>query len=151
MGQSLSQLYVHLTFSTKDRKPYIKELWEEELHAFMAGRFDRFDSPVIVINSVADHVHILFRLSKNHALSKVIEAVKEDSIEWLKSIDEDNADFLWQTGYGAFSVSHFQVDVVTRSIENQKLHHTDKTYKEEVDEIMKQFGVIEYDSAYFWN
>jgi len=151
MGQSLSQLYVHLTFSTKDRQPFIKEVWEEELHARIVDIFKKYDSPVIIINSVADHVHILFRLSKDQALSKLVEQVKKGSSEWLKSIDDDNIAFSWQNGYGAFSVSHFQVDVVTRSIQNQKHQHSHKTYKEEVDEIMKQFGVIEYDAAYFWN
>jgi len=151
MGQSLSQIYVHLTFSTKDRQPLIDVAWEEELHACMADIFEKYDSHALIINSVVDHVHVLFRLSKNYSLSILVEEVKKGSSEWVKSIDDDYIDFSWQNGYGAFSVSHFQVDVVTRSIQNQKSQHSHKTYKEEVDEIMKQLGVLEYNSAYFWN
>ena len=151
MGQSLSQLYIHLTFSTKDRKPCIKEAWEVQLHECIAGILNKYDCYALIMNTVADHVHVLFHLSKNHALSKIVDEVKTESANWLKSIDDDNKDFSWHTGYAAFSVSHFQVDVVARSIQNQKSHHGQQTYKEEIDEIMKKLGVIEYDAAYFWN
>ncbi|MGZ2370466.1 IS200/IS605 family transposase [Ancylomarina sp. YFZ004] len=151
MGQSISQLYVHLTFSTKDRKPYIQEIWELKLYACFSAVFQKYKCPILRINSVTDHVHILFCLSKDQALSSLVDELKEESTKWIKSIGNINKDFEWQDGYGAFSVSHFQVDVVTRFIQNQKKHHDNKTYKEEVDEIMEQFGVIEYDASYFWN
>ena len=76
---------------------------------------------------------------------------EEKKYEESTNISKENKDFDWQDSYGAFSVSHFNVDVVTRFIKNQKKHHDKLTYKEEVDEIMQQFGVEEYDSAYFWN
>lgn len=151
MGQSLSKLYVHLTFSTKDRRPDIKEIWELKLHACFSNIFKKYDCPILTINSVPDHVHILFCLSQNHALNTLVDELKKESVKWIRSMGEINKDFDWQDGYGAFSVSHFQVDVVTRFIQNQKKHHDKKTYKEEVDEIMEQFGVIEYDASYFWN
>ena len=69
MGQSLSQIFVHLTFGTKGRHPFITEEIEPQLHAYMAGIFRNTESPAIKINSVPDHIHILFRLSKNHALA----------------------------------------------------------------------------------
>jgi len=151
MGQSLSQHYIHLTFSTKDRKPYIKETWEVELHGCIARILNKYDCYALIINTVADHVHVLFHLSKDYALSKIVDEVKTGSTNWMKAIDDDNKDFSWHAGYAAFSVSHFQVDVVARSIQNQKNHHSQKTYQEEIDEIMKKLGVIEYDAAYYWN
>ncbi|MEX0648594.1 MAG: hypothetical protein WEA56_16005 [Balneolaceae bacterium] len=44
MGQSLSQLYVHLTFSTKGRKPYIVPEIKDDLHAYMAGALKEYES-----------------------------------------------------------------------------------------------------------
>ena len=151
MGQSISQLYVHLTFSTKDSKPYIQEIWELKLYACLAEVLQKYNCPILTINSVSDHVHILFSLSKDYSLASVVNELKKKSAKWIRSIGKVNKNFEWQDGYGAFSVSHFQVDVVTRFIQNQKKHHDNKTYKEEVDEIMEQFGVIEYDASYFWN
>ncbi len=151
MGQSLSQLYVHLTFSTKDRRPYIQEIWELKLYACFSTVFKKYDCPILVINSVSDHVHILFGLPKDYALNTIVNELKAESAKWIRSIGKIAKDFDWQDGYGAFSVSHIQVDVVTRFIKNQKKHHDKLTYKEEVDEIMQQFGVVDYDSSYFWN
>lgn len=149
MGQSLSQMYVHLTFGTKRRYPFITEAIEPQLHAYMAGIFKNKDSPALKINSVPDHIHILFRLSKNHALAKVVEDVKKQSSKWLKTKGIDN--FTWQIGYGAFSVSSYAVEIVKNYIVNQKRHHKIKTYKEEVEEIIKEYDVVAYDEGYFWS
>jgi REP element-mobilizing transposase RayT len=149
MGQSLSQLYVHLTFGTKKRYPFITEEIESELHAYMVGILKNVDSPAIKINSVPDHIHILFRLSKNYALAKVVEEVKKQTSKWLKT--KGISKFTWQIGYGAFSVSSSGVSAVTKYIINQKKHHKVKSYKEEMEEFIKEYDVIEYDEKYFWS
>jgi putative transposase len=150
MGQSLSQLYVHLTFGTQNRYPFIHQDVEERLHSYVAGIFKNLESPALIINSVPDHIHILFRLSKNYALAKVVEEVKKQSSKWLKEVGYDLRQFSWQTGYGAFSVSSSAVNVVRNYILSQKEHHRKKSYQEEVEEFIRKYDVIEYDSAYFW-
>ena len=149
MGQSLSQMYIHLVTGTKFRQPLINPVIEDGLHAYMAGILKKMESPAIKINSVPDHIHILFRLSKNFALAKVVENVKKDSSKWMK--DEGCVkEFTWQIGYGAFSVSSSKVDVVKRYIERQKQHHKIKTFKDEIEEFVAKYDVIEYDAKYFW-
>jgi putative transposase len=150
MSQSLSQLYVHLTFGTKRRKPIINPDWEPQLHAYIAGTLKQYESPALIINSVPNHIHIFFRLSKNYALAKVVEEVKKESSKWVKKIDGGNPQFYWQGGYGAFSVSSYAVDIVKSYIENQKEHHRKKSYREEVDEFIRDYDIIEYDPQYFW-
>ena len=149
MGQSLSQLYVHLTFGTKERYPFISGQIEPQLHSYIGGILKNKECPALKINSVPDHVHILFRLSKNHALAKVVEAVKKDSSKWLKT--KGVTGFTWQIGYGAFSVSSSKVETIIKYISNQKQHHKTKTYKEEVEEFIKKYDIIEYDEKYFWS
>ena len=77
MRQSLSQLYVHLTFGTKERYPFISGQIELQLYSYIGGILKNKESPALKINPVPDHIHILFRLSKNHALAKVVEAVQK--------------------------------------------------------------------------
>lgn len=151
MGQSLSQLYVHLTYGTKNRFPFITPDIEKQLHAYIAGTLKKYESPAIIINSVPDHIHILFRLSKNYALAKIVEEIKKQSSKWVKEIEHGNSQFCWQIGYGAFSVSSSKVYVVKKYIENQKAHHQQKTFQEEIEEFIRQFDVIEYDAKYFWD
>ena len=148
MSQSLSQIYVHLTFGTKRRYPFITEDIELELHSYMVGIFRNKDSYVIKINSVPDHIHILFCLSKNYALSKIVGEVKKKTSKWLK--EKGISNFSWQIGYGAFSVSKYKVEVVKNYIINQKKHHKIKTYKEEVEEFAKKGNIVNYDEKFYW-
>ena len=149
MSQSLSKLYIHLTFSTKGRQPWIHEGAKDNLHSYMAGIFKKVDSPALIINSVPDHVHALFRLSKNKALAKIVEEVKKGSSKWMKD-ETGNRSFYWQTGYAAFSVSSSKVNKVKRYIVRQKDHHKQMHYRKEIERFMKQYDVVEYNSEYFW-
>ena len=151
MGQSLSKLYVHLIFGTKKRCPIIKENFEERLWAYLAGAFKKYGSKAIIINGVSDHIHVLFVLSKNIALSKLVEEIKKQSSKWIKEIDKNSQNFAWQIGYAAFSVSSSKVNIVKKYIEGQKEHHKFKTFREEVEEFLKQYDIIEYDKNYFWS
>lgn len=149
MSQSLSKLYIHLTFSTKGRQPLIYNTIQSDLHSYMAGTFKRYESPALIINSVPDHIHALFRLSKNMALAGIIEQVKKNSSKWMKE-STGNPSFFWQTGYGAFSVSSSKVNTITRYIARQEEHHKRLSYREEIERFMKEYDIVEYNPDYFW-
>ena len=85
MPQSLSQLYVHLVFSTKHREPTLLSPLREHLHAHLATVFKNQDSPALKVGGMNDHVHALFRLSKNFSLAKIVEEVKTSSSKWVKT------------------------------------------------------------------
>ena len=112
MSQSLVNIVVHLVFSTKGRRPLIRDEEREQLHAYITGIPKNHDSQVLEVNSVRDHIHILFGQSKNYAPAKIVEQIKTSSSVWIKTLDPWYADFAWQSGYGAFSVSPIQVEVV---------------------------------------
>ena len=109
MAQSLAKNIIHLIYSTKNRTPCLGLECREKLYDYQAGIFDEWESPAIVIGGVADHVHTLFVLSKNHRLTRIVEEVKKGSSKWLKTLDRSLASFHWQNGYGAFSVSQSNV------------------------------------------
>ncbi len=150
MGQSLAQQYIHLIFGTKHRQLIIIPEIEPQLHAYIAGILKAYHSPAIEINSVPDHIHILFRLSKNIMLSKLVGETKKESSKWMKRQPDVDPSFSWQAGYGAFSVSSSRLEIVRKYIQNQKEHHKSVTFKEEMELFMSECGVEEYDELYFW-
>ncbi len=105
MSQSLAKNLIHLVYSTKHRQAWIPKHHRDGLFAYQAGIFKEWESPALVIGGVEDHVHALFSLSKNHALKKVVEEVKKGSSKWMKTDGPRIAEFCWQAGYAAFSVS----------------------------------------------
>ena len=149
MPQSLARLHIHLIFSTKDRVPALIEAVRDPLHAYMATVLNNTGSYTVLINSVEDHVHILFELSRTASVSDVVEEVKKSSSKWLKTQHPLLADFSWQAGYGAFAVSASNVDKVRQYVSNQQEHHKTRTFQEEYFLFLKQHKVT-YDERYIW-
>ncbi|MCF7674580.1 MAG: IS200/IS605 family transposase [Akkermansiaceae bacterium] len=141
---------IHLVFSTKRRHLLLLDEQRGELHAYITGILQNHDSPLIEINSVPDHIHILFALSKNHALAKMVEQVKSSSSAWLKRQDECYAGFAWQAGYGAFSVSGGLVEKVRAYIRNQAEHHRRNDFQNEYRRFCEEQGKP-LDERYAWD
>ena len=150
MPQSLAKILIHLVYSTKNRERILGDDIRDELHRYTAGVLKEWDSPAILINSVQDHIHILYSHSKNHSPAKIVEEVKVASSKWLKTKGPAYAHFHWQNGYGDFSVSQSNVPDVVKYIANQQEHHRHKSFQEEYREFLKRHEV-EYDERYVWD
>lgn len=150
MAQSLADIVLHIVFSTKERKPWIDTVTEPELYAYICGICRNLGCPVIKINGVEDHVHLLLSLGRTTAVSKLIAEIKSNSSRWIKAKDRQFCEFSWQGGYGAFSVSRPQINGVVKYIEMQKEHHKTQTFQEEFLTMLK-LGQIQYDEKYLWD
>ncbi len=151
MPQSLAQVYLHLVFSTKDRRPFLQRRpLREELHRYLGGTCRALDSPSLIVGGVADHVHLLCRLSRTHSLAELLHGLKRESSKWLKEREPELADFHWQAGYGAFSISPAHVEPVRAYIANQEEHHRTVSFQDELRRLLKKYGV-EYDERYLWD
>ena len=148
MPQSLANILIHAVWSTKERRPLISDDVRVGLHGYMAGILKNIESPALVINSVADHVHIFCQLSKNLAACKLVEEAKKSSSKWMK--EQGVLDFAWQNGYGVFSVSQSNVDRVRKYIEDQVEHHKKRDFKAEFREFCERYNVA-MDERYVWD
>ncbi|MDA0810634.1 MAG: IS200/IS605 family transposase [Planctomycetota bacterium] len=150
MGQSLVQVYLHIVFSTKSRKPFLKdELFQSDLHGYLAGACQNLDSPSIQIGGVEDHVHILCQFSKTHSIADTVRDLKRESSKWVKDQQPKLNEFQWQNGYGAFSVSPSHVDALKEYIRNQRDHHRKESFQDEFRRLCRKYG-IELDERYVW-
>ena len=150
MSQSLAKNTMHLVFSTKDRRMLLRDKEREELPSYITGILKNKSSPLIEINSVGDHIHILYTQSKNEALAKVVEQVKSSSSGWIKEQHRAYFDFAWQAGYGAFSVSHSHVEAVRKYIRGQGEHHRKEDFQTEFRRFCKKNG-MPVDERYIWD
>jgi putative transposase len=96
---------------------------------------------------VADHVHLAIRLSRTVTIAQLIEKLKTSSSKWLKT---QIAEFAWQRGYGAFSVSPSDLEALRTYIDTQQEHHKTRTFQEEYRAFLQRYGV-EYDERYIWD
>ena len=151
MPQSLVQLYSHLVFSTKRRKPYLRDIQlRESLHAYLAGACHNLGSPSLIVGGVEDHVHILCRLSKTMNVSDLMRELKRESSKWVKNASTRLGTFQWQSGYGAFSISPSHVRDLTKYIAIQATHHKTESFQDEFRRLCRKYG-LEVDERYAWD
>jgi len=150
MPQSLAQNTIHLVFSTKHREPLLDDAVRDSLHGYLTTVLKNLNCPVLRINSVADHMHILFALHRTIALSKAVEDIKKSSSKWLKTQSDALLTFSWQAGYGAFSVSHSNLPAVKRYIDGQAEHHQRMSFQDEFRQFLNKHQ-IDFDEQYLWD
>ena len=151
MPQSLSQVWLHIVFCTKDRQTFLQNLeFREEMfrllshHVQEAGCFPRRAGGWI------DHVHIVCGLSRTIAIAKLVEHVKTETSKWAKKAQYGSPLFTWQAGYGAFSVSQSLLDRVIEYVDRQEERHKHQSYQYEFRELCQKHGV-EIDERSVWD
>lgn len=150
MPQSLARLHVHLVFSTKHRDPCLPDSVRDTLHAYKATVLDNLGCVPVLLNSVEDHIHLLFDLARTVAVSQAVEDVKKSSSKWIKTQGPAFGGFAWQAGYGAFAVSESKVEVVRQYIADQGEHHRKTTFQEEYRRFLEKHR-IPFDERYVWD
>jgi putative transposase len=150
MSQSLARNLIHLIYSTKDRAPIIRDEIRVDLHAYAVRILTDEGCFVLAINSVRDHMHILFELNKTIALATAIQHVKQGTSRWINELSAGPKLFAWQNGYGAFSVSVSNAEQVIDYIAGQEEHHRKLSFKDELLAFLKKHNV-KYNEEFLWS
>ena len=148
MPQTLSLNLVHIIFSTKGRISLIHDDVAPSLHAYLAGVARELGCDCFRVGGVADHVHLALRLPTTKAAADIVSRLKTSSSAWMK--EQGIAKFGWQRGYGLFSVGPTDLDALVQYIDNQKAHHTRKSFQDEMRAFLTKYGVS-FDEKYVWN
>ena len=151
MPQSLSAVYIHLVFSTKERRPFLRDpVTREALHAYLGGISKTLDCPPILIGGMEDHVHVLARFGRTITQAEWVKELKRVSNLWLKEEGVAYGDFQWQGGYADFSVSRSKLDRVRNYIADQKTHHRKMDFQDELRSLLRKHDV-EWDERFVWD
>jgi len=96
------------------------------------------------INSMSDHVHLLFTMPATIALSDFMQALKASSSKIIKTKEGFEKFKAWSEGYAALSCSLRDKDVIINYIINQQEHHKKITFRDEYISFIKEMG-LEFD------
>ena len=151
MPQSLGKILIHAVFSTKERRPFLRDKdRREELHRYLGGILANHDCQPITIGGVEDHVHILSTLSRTATVAEVIKEIKRGSSLWLKTKALEFRDFGWQNGYAVFSIGFSQVEAVRTYIAEQEEYHRRMSFQDEFRQLLRRYE-IDFDERYVWD
>ena len=151
MPQSLSQVWLHLVFSTKDRRAFLQhEEFREEMFRMLSHHVKEAGCFPIRAGGWIDHVHVVCGLSRTVSISKLVEHVKTETSKWAKKAKNGTPAFTWQVGYGVFSVSQSNLDDVIEYADEQAKHHQMMTYQEEFRSLCRKHEIV-IDERYVWD
>ena len=149
MSHSYTNLLYHIVFATKGREPWLLEPLRPSLFAYLGDAIREMDGIALIVNGIADHVHVLAKLRPDRTLSDVMRELKARSSGWIHRKYAELTAFRWQTGYGAFTVSQSQVDLVRTYIKNQETHHQTMTFTDEMRQLLRRHG-LDLNEADLW-
>lgn len=149
MSKSYTNLIYHLVFSTKDRRPLITPDRQDRLYDYIGGIIRGLGGISLSINGMDEHAHVLTKLRPDKAVSDVLRDLKSNSSGWMHDVFPEAADFAWQRGYGAFTVSGSQISAVQKYIADQKIHHSKQSFEDEFVGLLIK-NEIDFDVKYLW-
>jgi len=150
MANTFTQIHIHVVFSVQNRISLISPSWQNRLYKYIIAIIQKHGHKVLAIGGMPDHIHILFGFRPTQTLSGLMQEVKRDSSEWINQSKLVAGQFSWQEGYGAFSYTKSHIPKVIKYIEKQREHHSGKTFLEEYQKILDDWG-IEYDQRYIFS
>jgi putative transposase len=141
------QIYYQIVFGTKHRKPTIAKAYDEELYKYIAGIIKNKNCKPYCINGIEDHIHIMSDLHPSVCLADYVKEIKVASGIWMKENGKFPAFEGWQDGYGAFTYSVREKEIIINYIKNQKEHHRSESFYDEYKCLLIENG-IEFDEKY---
>ena len=154
MAQALSAAYLHVVFSTKERRPFLRDAeMRARLHEYLGGISKELDCPPVRVGGVEDHVHLLCRFGRTISQADWVKELKRVSSVWLKEQDAREViwrGFQWQGGYASFSVSASNLERVAKYIERQEEHHRRMNSQDELRALLRKHKV-EWNEGYLWD
>ena len=138
---SYSRCWLHLIWETLRHEPMLDKRAAPQASANLS-QYSYEKGIYMKINYFnADHTHALIDLPTNKTIEEVIHLFKGSSSHWINENRLIKGRFAWGRGYGAFSVSHSDVERVANYIGRQEEHHRKRTFADEYELFVKRYGL----------
>jgi putative transposase len=150
MPQSLASVYLHIIFSTKNRAPLITPEITPRLYQYLAATALGNETKLLDIGGMPDHVHLLLSFGREVTIAETLKILKGSSSRWANDTFKGGPHFMWQAGYGAFSVGYPELAAVKEYIANQAEHHLATNFQDEFRALLTLHGKT-WDERYVWD
>jgi putative transposase len=149
MPNTYTQIYMHIVFAVQHRQNIIRKEFREELHKYITGIVTNKGQKMMAVFCMPDHAHVFVSMNASMSVSDLARDIKANSSRFINEKGWIKGKFNWQEGFGAFSHSKAQREIVVNYVLNQEQHHAAKKFREEYLELLKEHDV-EYDEKYLF-
>lgn len=98
MAGTFSQIYIQYVFAVKGRENLLQQPWRDEVFKFIAGIIKGKNQKPIIVNGVADHVHVFVGLNPSMCISDLVRDIKNNSSNFINDQQFLKGKFSWQEG-----------------------------------------------------
>jgi REP element-mobilizing transposase RayT len=137
---TFTKLYAHCVFTPKGREFIMRYPIMEKIQKYIYGTIKEKKCVPIAINGMPDHIHLLFRFNPDTTISAIMRDIKRSSSIYINTNKLFGNRFMWQEGYGAFTVGYRELDIVYKYIVNQQVHHSNIKFREEYMQMLEEEG-----------
>ncbi len=142
-----TQILYHIVFSPGNHEKTLATESRQQLYKYIWGILKNKKCHLYRIGGMADHIHIVTHLHPTVSLASLVKDIKVASSEYIKDNNLFTMFSGWQDGYGGFTYSFKDKDILIEYVKNQEKHHETKSYMEELIELLNEHG-IEFDEKY---
>lgn len=133
-----SQLHYLVTWSTRGRRPVLKEKHIEALHALIRQACEDRDFALVEVVASQDHLHVLFGLRPTQSVASAVRELKGRTSMTLLQLHPElrvwlRGNLLWDERYTVETVSPLRVDKL-----RERLAHAHRDAFTEDGEAMAQ-------------
>ena len=131
----------HIVINTLGRKLTIPNETSEHMYRFITAIVKSKNCKLFRINGIGNHIHLLVGLSPSIALSDLVRDIKQGSSKWAKQEALFPRFEGWGKEYGAFSCSIRDKEAIINYINNQRIHHSARTFEQEYRDMVERSGL----------
>lgn len=136
--------HIILKLKTQDRRLLIDQ--PEALFSCICSAIERMHSRLYAINGSQGHIHFVCRLHQSQSLGSFMRRLKISTKKSIKRAD-GLGDFRgWEAGYGAFTFSALDKNVMVRYVDDQARIHRSISFQEELQRLLN--GAVIIDGGY---
>jgi len=146
---SHSKLLSHIIFRTKRSQMTIHEEHAKELYCYIWGIIKNMNCILLQINGMPNHLHLFVQYPPTLAVSDLVRVIKANSSQWAKKSGYFPLFTGWASEYAAFSYSSRDRQMIINDIKNQKVHHQQVAFQDEVQRLYTEFGMEDRCAFFF--
>ena len=116
-------IYFHLVWNVHDADSLISKEIERALYRCIVDQIQKLKCQVLAINGVPDHIHLVVKVKSTVSIAHLVKQAKGVSAKFVNDQLINNGCFHWEPGYGAFTVSRWDLEKIINYVKKQKTHH----------------------------
>lgn len=141
MANAYRKIYLQIVFAVKRRRALLHKSWRSDLFKYISGIINKRGHYSLAVNGVEDHIHIFLDYKGHELIEDLVREIKKASNAYINDRNLCYTRFKWQKGYGVFSYSFRDKDMIIKYVTTQEAHHNKKSFKDEYMGLLKSFEI----------